>query len=78
MMIICDCKLLGIPCLDLLKVCFHVTFFSPSPLSPIKFSIVSMVTVWLADRMGDGPIFSFILVTEKRTHLVTVVIPDTG
>ena len=41
------------------KVCLHVTFFSPCPLLPLLlFIIVSMVTVWIADNVGDRLIFS--------------------
>ena len=42
-----------------LKVCLHVTVFSPCPLLPLwKFSIVPMMTVWITDKMGDESIFS--------------------
>ena len=35
-----------------------VPYASYSKAFLLKFSIVPMVTVWIMDRMGDGPIFS--------------------
>ena len=50
------------------RPCLHVTFFSPSPLfTPFLFTIESIVTVWIMDRIGDGPILSIILRTIKIT-----------
>ena len=37
-----------------------------------------MLTLTLMDRMDDGPILSFIVMTNKRTHFVMVVITDMG
>ena len=52
-----------------IKVCLHVTIFSPCPLlPPLKFSIVQMMMVRIMDRMDDGP-FSFCYSNDNKKNI---------
>ena len=52
------------------KVCLRLTFYGQCRLlSPLRFSIVSMVTVQIMVRIGDAPIFSLLFWWEQKEHI---------